>query len=368
LWADFVEEQFMADERNVRNRVRARRLARGWSQEELAAQAGISRTGISAIETGRLVPSAVAVLSLARAFECQVEELFSLGTLGSDGGNWAWSPRGEPCRWWHASVAGRTLVYPSETTCMPRPHDGVFHDGLFERRSNVAPSEVLVIASCDPALCILISEYERQSGFHAIALQRSSGEALSLLARGLIHVAGVHLEERGHDGCNSAAAARALDDSFCLLRTAFWQEGLAVAPSRRVGSVQQAIEGRLNWVGREPGSAAGELLAKLLGNRAAKHIARSHRGVAEAVCGGWADVGICVRLVSDDAGLDFLAVREEAYDLCFTSAASVDPRLRALVQTVRSPEYRRLIEDLPGYDVSEIGALATAGQRQPRQI
>ncbi|HEX3998641.1 MAG TPA: substrate-binding domain-containing protein [Pirellulales bacterium] len=251
---------------------------------------------------------------------------------------------------------------------MPRPHDGVFHDGLFERRSNVAPSEVLVIASCDPALCILISEYERQSGFHAIALQRSSGEALSLLARGLIHVAGVHLEERGHDGCNSAAAARALDDSFCLLRTAFWQEGLAVAPSRRVGSVQQAIEGRLNWVGREPGSAAGELLAKLLGNRAAKHIARSHRGVAEAVCGGWADVGICVRLVSDDAGLDFLAVREEAYDLCFTSAASVDPRLRALVQTVRSPEYRRLIEDLPGYDVSEIGALATAGQRQPRQI
>ena len=151
----------MADERNVQNRVRARRLVSRLVQEELAARACISRTGISAIETGRLVPSAVAVLSLARAFECQVEELFSLGNPGSDGGNWAWPPRAEPCRWWHASVAGRTLLYPSETTCMPRPHDGVFHDGLFERRSDVAAAEALVIASCDPALCILVNEYAR---------------------------------------------------------------------------------------------------------------------------------------------------------------------------------------------------------------
>ena len=61
--------------------------------------------------------------------------------------------------------------------------------------------------------------------------------------------------------------------------------------------------------------------------------------------------------MSDDAGLDFLGVREEAYDLSFTSATSLDPRLRAMVQTVRSVEYRRLVEDLPGtMSLREIGA------------
>jgi len=48
----------MPEERPLQNRVRAHRLARGWSQEELAARAGVSRAGVSAIETGRFVPSA----------------------------------------------------------------------------------------------------------------------------------------------------------------------------------------------------------------------------------------------------------------------------------------------------------------------
>ena len=58
------------------NPVLARRLAREWSQAELAARAGISRAAVSAIEGERLSPSVATALALAAVFECSVEELF----------------------------------------------------------------------------------------------------------------------------------------------------------------------------------------------------------------------------------------------------------------------------------------------------
>ena len=307
----------MSEQRQLQNQVRARRIGRGWSQEELAVRAGISRAGVSAIEMGRLVPAATAVLALAAALECRVEDLFSLVAEGQSAG-----PVGLGARWRAVPLlarqrGGAKLLYPVEPTCMPLAHDGIFHEGRFEDRGQVPASDVLVVASCDPALGLLANEYHRLSGFHILALQRPSREALSLLARGLVHVAGVHLERRGQRGYNAAAAREILGDAFCLLRTAFWQEGLAVASSRRVRSVQRAVDGRLRWVGREPGSAAGELQQELLSGRVPKHVARGHRNVAEAVRAGWADVGVCVRLVSEEAGLDFLTVREETCDLCF---------------------------------------------------
>lgn len=58
------------------NRVRERRLARGLTQEDLAALAGVSRQSIIAIERGRYVPSLPLALRLAEIFGCATDELF----------------------------------------------------------------------------------------------------------------------------------------------------------------------------------------------------------------------------------------------------------------------------------------------------
>jgi putative transcriptional regulator len=58
------------------NRVRERRTARGLTQEELAALAGVSRQSIIAIERGRYVPSLPLALGLAEIFGCATDELF----------------------------------------------------------------------------------------------------------------------------------------------------------------------------------------------------------------------------------------------------------------------------------------------------
>jgi molybdate-binding protein len=79
--------------------------------------------------------------------------------------------------------------------------------------------------------------------------------------------------------------------------------------------------------------------------------------VAEAVRAGWAEAGVCVRFSADEAGLNFLPVRKESLDLCFPAAFQHDPRIQALVRLLRSRSHRRLISELPGYDVHQTGEM-----------
>ena len=349
----------MSSEQQLTNRVKTCRVARGWSQDELAARAGISRAGVSSIETNRLVPSTSAALALAAALDCRVEDLFQLASATACEAAWAWQPNRAPCRYWRALLAGREFIYPTEPTNLGIVgHDGVHQDGQFREQPTAAPADTLVVASCDPAIGLLANEVNRRNSFRLLALPRSSQEALALLAQGLVHVAGIHLSTAGRQGENATAARERLRGGFCLLRGARWQEGLALASGFPLHSVRAAVQSKARWVGREPGSAARALLDELLPKRRPpRHIAYGHRGVAEAIRCGWADIGVCLRLVSEEAGLDFLGVRDEEYDLCYPTELEGDPRIQALVDTVRSSSYRGTLGDLPGYDAAETGEL-----------
>lgn len=54
-----------------------RRRDRGWSQQRLADELGVSRQTIISIERGRFDPSLPLAFRLARAFGCTIEEIFS---------------------------------------------------------------------------------------------------------------------------------------------------------------------------------------------------------------------------------------------------------------------------------------------------
>jgi molybdate-binding protein len=218
----------------------------------------------------------------------------------------------------------------------------------------------LVVACCDPAAALLATEFNRLKDLRVIILHRSSRQALALLAQGLIHVAGVHLSTREMPNANRQAAHDQIDGGFRLLRVAHWQEGIALTPGSPIRTVQAALQSKLRWIGREEGSGARHCLNQLLDQRPQpRRLARDHRGVAEAVRCGWGDAGVCLQLVSEEAGLQFLAVRKEIYELCFARDAETDPRIRSLTETVRSLVYRQMLQDLPGYDAAECGELQT---------
>jgi molybdate-binding protein/DNA-binding XRE family transcriptional regulator len=346
----------------TRNLLKASRQQRGWSQAELARRAGISRAAVSAIEVDRLVPSVAAALSLAAAFGCTVEDLFGLAPQGPARPEWAWPPASMPCRYWLAQVRGRVLRYPAEATpAGVVGHDGVFRDGSFAARGDAAAT-TLVLACCDPAAGLLAAEYVRATGFRLLVLPRSSRQALTLLGQGLVHAAGLHFATDDEPDGNARAVRGTLGADYRLLRVARWQEGLSVTPAAEVRNVGDALRARLRWVGREPGSAARQCLDALLADRPApRRMAQDHRGVADAIRCGWADIGVCHRLACEEAGLRFLAVRREHFDFCYPADADSDPRILALLEVVRSASYRGLLSDLPGYDSGRAGEVRGVG-------
>ncbi len=360
----------------IGQRMQLARRARGWSQSRLAERAGVSRALVSAIEQNRLTPSVKAAIGLAQALGCSVETLF--GDDEGDGGSgmtpeWAWTGAADGAagsgerRFWSAEVAGREWRYPAEPTGMGVvAHHGLGADRGANRGSTkevpgrCRAGEVLVVATCDPAVGILATEFARQSGFQLLPLVRSSRQALALLSAGKVHAAGVHLASARAANGNVPAVRRECGSGIRLVRVGVWQEGVAFAPRMKLSSVRAAARGRTRWVGRQPGSGARACMDRLLdGGPAPRRIAEDHRGVALAIKSGWADAGVCLRIASEEAGLGFLEVQKEPYDLCFAESQEDDPRLRALVQTIQSPAFRRLVGDLPGYDARTTGSLAS---------
>ncbi len=333
----------------LENDVRATRLRLGWSQEELASRSGVSRAGVSAIETGRLVPSTAAALALSAAMGSTVEALFRLpGTRPKGGAEaWAWPPPASPWRYWRAEVGGRQYLYPVEVSPLGLvPHDGTAGEGEGSRedRARPDPARTLVVACCDPAAGLLAAELARQEELRMIVLPRCSGAALELLERGLVHAAGIHLARADQPEGNAPAIrsqfgrepGRIGIGGWHLLRVAGWDEGIALDPTLGLRSIRDVVAARLRWVVREPGSGARQCLDELLETRVSRRPTRAgpwafdHRGVAGAIRGRGADAGICLRLAGEEAGLRFLSVRREAYDLCLAEGLMADPRVRAL--------------------------------------
>lgn len=64
--------------------IRHHRNARGWSQEELAHEAGVHRTYVSSLERGRRNPTITILHKLAAAMEMTVSDMLE-GLLLRDG-------------------------------------------------------------------------------------------------------------------------------------------------------------------------------------------------------------------------------------------------------------------------------------------
>ena len=66
-------------------RIRAYRMARGWSQEEMAFEAGISRTEIGRLERDEVVyPMRETISKLEKCFDLPLGTLFSKDTINDD--------------------------------------------------------------------------------------------------------------------------------------------------------------------------------------------------------------------------------------------------------------------------------------------
>jgi molybdate-binding protein/transcriptional regulator with XRE-family HTH domain len=335
------------------------RRARGWSQAALAERSGVSRAEISAIETERLVPSVATAMRVAAAMGEPVEALFA---PRAPEWRWAWPPPSSADgRVWQADVGRQTLLYPVEPTAAGvLPHDGMFEQGRLHARGEAASiARTLVIAGCDPMAGLLARELWVRHGVRLLPLVRSSTAALALLRQGLVHAAGVHVTDQAGRPANHRAVHETLGGGYRLAHQVRWEAGIVVVPGRPERTPGALLRANVRWVNREPGSAARDAFDRLLAARRRprgyEHVVHDHRAVAATVASGWAEAGVCARPAAAEIHLPFIRLREEAYELCFADRDADDPRVRALVATLQSTAWRRLIGDVPGCSARETG-------------
>ena len=335
------------------------RRDRGWSQALLAEKCAVFPSLISAIETGRLIPSVSVALRIASTLGERVEAVF--GPREAQPFTWAWQPAAaDDGRVWRASVNGRTLLFPVEATAGGvLPHDAWFGGGQLQPRTGgVAPERTLVIAGCDPLVSLLARELARHD-VRVLPLLRASTSALDLLRQGLVHVAGVHFTDATGTTTNDVAVRTVAGAGHRLIHQMRWDTGIAVVGQRRERTPTALLRANLRWVNREEGSAARQAFDTLLATRRRpagyEHVVRDHRSVAATVSSGWAEAGVCVRPAAAEARLTFIPLQREAYELCVAESQIEDPRTAALIATLQWKSYRQLVADVLGCESAHTG-------------
>lgn len=82
--------------------------------------------------------------------------------------------------------------------------------------------------------------------------------------------------------------------------------------------------------------------------------------IAQAIQAGRADTGIATRGVANAAGLDFVPIVWEPFDLLMRQRDYFRPPLQALMKFLRSHELEQRAKEMGGYDLSESGAVRGA--------
>lgn len=137
------------------------------------------------------------------------------------------------------------------------------------------------------------------------------------------------------------------------------EQGLVVARGNphAIESVADLEGRRIAW--RPPGTGSRLLLERLMLAEACAprpelgEPAESHLAVAAAVATGAADAGLAVRAVAESAGLDWVPVMNEPFELALAPAseAVAEPLLAALAES----GVQGRLAALPGYDLSMSG-------------
>jgi putative molybdopterin biosynthesis protein len=354
--------------------LRLARQARGFSQQQLAGMAGVSRQAVSAVESGLSDPSLRVALALARALGMTVEEVFGPAIPASAVTARPVAPIGdEAARVALAPMGDEFVALPLSGSSVSRagflPAGGLAFGTEGEEAHLVQPiglpRPTLVVAGCDPAMPLLetpLGLLDPPVGLTWWACP--SKEALRLAADGLVHVAGAHLRGRSGD-YNTGPAGELLPQGAEVIGFCSWREGLVLRPDLADGITGLGDVARrgLRLVNREPGSEARSVLDRELATLSidARHLpgygtqATGHLQVAGAITAGLADVGVASEPAALAYGLAFIPLAAERFDLVIPADLTGSREVQGLIKVLSSRWLLDQLASLPGYDPARCG-------------
>ena len=227
---------------------------------------------------------------------------------------------------------------------------------------------LLAIGSHDNTLDLLDSLLRKtHPRYRLTSAHVGSLGGLMALGRGQCHLAGSHLLDAASGVYNRKAIEENLVEPVVLLRLVDREQGILTAPGNPLGisGIEDLARQGLRFVNRQRGSGTRVLLdyrlaclgiapTRITGYRDEEY---THMNVAAAVLSGRADAGLAVRSAANALGLPFVPVGVEEYDLVIPRRFYEAAPMQALLDVIRSADFKQEVTALGGYGTEKTGQI-----------
>jgi excisionase family DNA binding protein len=216
----------------------------------------------------------------------------------------------------------------------------------------------------------------RESGSGLGSMSEGSARGLERLQRDEVMAAAVHFHSLEADGnLASDASATTLRDApdlhdAVLVAFVRREQGLVLPPGnpKRLRGLSDVLALGVRMAMRQQGTGAQMLLDVLLkragaSTRDLRRIetpALTGPDLAEIVRAGQADCGIATRASARSAGLDFVPLVWENFDLAMRQRSYFRPAMQGLIRFLSEKRLLQRAEELTGYDPSPAGQIRFA--------
>lgn len=236
--------------------------------------------------------------------------------------------------------------------------------------TKVYSSNEFVICGQDVLLDILSRYLELNSqGIHVLRSYAGSFNALLGLYHGKVQIATSHLWDGDSNEYNTPYVRRMLPGiPSLIIHLACRTQGFYVQKGNPKGikGWEDLKRPDINIVNREKGSGSRVLLdehLRLIGvpGYTIKGYHRecvSHLAVASTVARGEADIGLGNEKSSQQVqGVDFIPLQKERYELVMKKEDMHKKPFKAIIDIIRSEEFKMELSGIGGYDLTETGKL-----------
>ena len=208
----------------------------------------------------------------------------------------------------------------------------------------------------------------RESGSGLATLAVGSEAGFNRFIAGETIAAGMHLhalEDPQADANLAAVSGRSDLQDAVMIAFCRREQGLLLAPGNplKIRGIDDVIAKRVRIAMRPQGAGAQLLLLSLLQRAkaaldqlaAVSPVCPTGPDIAQAIRASRADTGIATRSVANSAGLDFVPIVWEPFDLLMRQRDYFHPPLQALIRFLGSDELAARAQEMGGFDLSDAG-------------
>jgi len=212
----------------------------------------------------------------------------------------------------------------------------------------------------------------RESGSGLATLPEGSEAGLARFEQGGVVASALHLHSLSDEGDVNVETVRGRGSfhDAVLIGFARREQGFLVTAGNplAIGTVDDVAPRRARLATRPSGAGAQLLLLSLL-HRAGLSFqdlvvitppCPTGPDIAQAIRAGRADCGVATRSIADTAGLGFVPIVWERFDIAMRQRDYFRPALQAFLGFLRANAFAARARELGGYDVSDAGAVRYA--------